>query len=86
MKRIIKITGERFVKSQLKTGPLLNPPQVYILSARHAGKTPRVNSHLVQLGVNPRQENPNQVRFLGTRLSASTQFKGKVGIKFLPKS
>ena len=44
MKIIFKITRERFVESQNKTGPLLNPPQVYILSARHAGYTPRVNS------------------------------------------
>ena len=37
MKLIFKSTGERFKKSQNNTGRFLDPPQVYLHFARHAG-------------------------------------------------
>ena len=45
---------------KLKIGPFLITLQVFILYARNAGETPRVNSLLVQLGVLFKAENPNK--------------------------
>ena len=58
-----------------------NCVQVFILYARQRGKTLRVNSHLVQLGVLLKQRTPNKVSILGTRHSVSSQLSSKVGIK-----
>ena len=61
---------------------LLIPLQVYKLYARQAGKTLRVNSHLVQLGVRPGRGPPNEVSFLGTWRSGTSHSPRKVGINF----
>ena len=43
----------------------------------------RVNPHLVQLGVLPRQQTQIKVSVLGTQRLASSHFSRKVGMNFL---